>query len=457
MSTSRYQRSSLDDGAPSTFSGRSRRSSGSDRSDNSYHSQSTVPTEYEYITSKFDSLRTDDPYQPSTYHSHFTPVTYHDSPRSSVETYASTVPSLNENPHQDDDQLDYEVPTFQPDAYYDDTIPTTPADFSKLFPSTRKLNISHDDSTPDGNMNLKTTTQVRTPRGRLQNMTLFHLRMYDLKSREFSLRRYDRDSGREVCHSSRNYQKPADKRPGFQRSLTNAIASLRTKSDNRMPTLSTMNRAPVGREDSHSSFKKSFESDALERPQSAGHDVRSHPHLPTNTTRLEFSNYAKVEVKRRGTKSSKRYEFEYWGKTYQWKRAVQKTGKDISTSYYLFEAGTNEVLAKIIPEPLSPTQQQEERSKGGWVPPCAMWISDERLIRMQNDVSDVIIATGLVALVDDCIKRRFHGKPQRSQAISLPKTKSHLDESSSTPRRALHTYSQPATRNPTPLRYANYD
>ncbi|PNS14639.1 hypothetical protein CAC42_1661 [Sphaceloma murrayae] len=389
MSAPRYQTASLEEGRQSTFSAPSRRSSGSDRSDKSYRSQSTVPTEYEYITTKLDALRTGDVHHHSCHKQyHQAAAAQHDpSPRSSTETYASTIPSINDDAEADNDaHSDFHVPVFSPDSYYDDTIPTTPADFSKLFPSTRKLTISHDDSTPDGNMNLKTTTQVRTPKGRLQHMTLFHLRMYDLKSREFSLRRYDRDSGREVCHSSRSYQKPADKRPGFQRSLTNAIASLRSKSDNRMPTLSTVDRSIMSR--SHQASKASIGSAGCERPRSAGHDIRTHPRLPTNTTRLEFSNYAQVEVKRRGTKSSKRYEFEYWGKTYQWRRAVEKCGRVTNTSYHLCQAGSSDVLANIVPEPLSPTQQREERAKGGWVPPCAMWISDEKLVHMQNDVSE---------------------------------------------------------------------
>ncbi|KAF4556405.1 Hypothetical protein D9617_1g082820 [Elsinoe fawcettii] len=448
MSTPRYQRTSVDDSRQSTFSNGSRRSSGSDRSDTSYRSQSTVPTEYEYITTKLDALRTSDIYP--VYAQKHASVTYAESPRSSIETYASTVPSLQEDEELDNEPTDFQVPVFQPDAYYDDSIPTTPADFSKLFPSTRRLSITHDDSTPDGNMNLKVNTQVRTPKGRLQNMTLFHLRMYDLKSREFSIRRYDRDSGREVCHSTRNYQKTEHKRPGFQRSLTNAIASLRTKSDNRMPTLSTTSRTQ-----SRNGSERSFDMDNSERPQSAGHDMRTHPHLPTNTTRLEFSNYAHIEVKRRGAKSGKRYEFEYWGRTYQWKRHVQKNGKDIATSFHLFQVGGSEPLANIVPEPLSPTQRQEERNKGGWVPPCAMWISDERLVRMQNDVSDVIIASGLVALVDDCIKRRFHGKPRRAHGIlSMQKLKPKPVPSSNIAAR-LSTTGGPATnsRHPTPLRH----
>lgn len=39
----------------------------------------------------------------------------------------------------------------------------------------------------------------------------------------------------------------------------------------------------------------------------------------------------------------------------------------------------------------------------------------------------VVIATGLMALVDDCIKRRFHQKQSTQLHIPLLKNKLHLD------------------------------
>lgn len=359
----------------------SRRSSArSDRTDKTYLSQSTVPTEYEYITDNFAHMHYSNGREEDDHQSHA--QCYYYSPRASVETYASTVPSIVEI---QEEPIDAILPQYQHQTYYDDAIPTTPADFSALFPSSRKLSISHDDSTPDGNMNLKINTEIRTPRGRVQNMTLFHLRLYDLKSREFSLRRYDRDSGREVCHTVRKYQKTArEGTPGFQRSLSKALTSLRTRPEHRLTTLSTSSS-----HSSRSGSKKSFDTDESEqRPQSSGQDGRSHPQIPTNTTKLEFSNYAKVEVKRRGTKSNKRYEFEYWGIKYQWKRIVTMYGQEEQTAFHLCKSGSNDALARIVPEPLSPSQRREEQQKGGFVPPSAMWIDDEHLIRMQNDVSE---------------------------------------------------------------------
>ena len=80
-----------------------------------------------------------------------------DSPRSSVETYASTVPSEEELL---DDVPEYAVPEYTARPYTSQAIAATPTDFSELFPSCRRLAIRHDDSTIDGNMNLRVDTPV---------------------------------------------------------------------------------------------------------------------------------------------------------------------------------------------------------------------------------------------------------------------------------------------------------
>jgi hypothetical protein len=109
--------------------------------------------------------------------------------------------------------------------------------------------------------------------------------------------------------------------------------------------------------------------------------------MPTNTTKLEFSNYAHVEVKRRGAKSSKRYEFEYWGASYAWKRVVEKDGTGKAVSYHLFK-GDGPAVAHIVPEMRSPQQVFAEMEAGGWVPPCSMWISDRSVIEAVSDVAE---------------------------------------------------------------------
>ena len=115
----------------------------------------------------------------------------------SVQTYVSTEPS--EVDTDSESVAAFDLLDFEEDEYRSDAIPATPRDFAELFPSGRRLSIHHDDSTVDGNMNLRVDTLVETEwSDQKENLTLFHLKMNDLKSRDCSLRRYCRDSGREV-------------------------------------------------------------------------------------------------------------------------------------------------------------------------------------------------------------------------------------------------------------------
>lgn len=334
-----------------------------------------------------------------------------ESPRASVETYASTI--------HDEEELEPEIPEYDPPEYDhrpygSNVLAATPADFSELFPSRGRLHIHHDDSTLDGNMNLRIDTEIYS-KGRECDMTLFHLRMHDLKNREFSLRRYCRDSGREVCHSSRKQQKPAaTKRPGFGRSLSNAMNIMRPKSESRAPTLESLKRNDSGYGSMHS-----VDFDQDERPGSAGQSLATQPQLANDTVKLEFSNYAHADVKRTGVKGSKRYEFEYWGVTYAWRRVVKKDRGMKEIAYYLTKGGNDKALAHITPLSLTRACVDEEHSKGGWVPPCTMWLTDEGLIRGQKDIVDVVIASGLSALVDDAIRTHFQSKT--SKQLLLPK------------------------------------
>lgn len=329
------------------------------------------------------------------------------SPQTSVETYASTRPSEEALA---DDLDEFELPEYTA-RQYDAVIPATPSDFSELFPSHRRLAIRHDDSTLDGNMNLRVDTEVHTSR-RACDMTLFHLRMHDLKEREFSLRRYCRDSGREVCHSVLKSQKPAaEKRPGFQRSLSNAFNSMLPRSDSRTPTMSSLKRNDSGYGSMHSVVSD-------DEPISIHEEPRPEQHM-SHIIKMEFSNYAQVEVKRVGAKAGKRYEFDYWGVNYAWKRVVQKKHDRDEVSFHLVRAGSEQVLAYIMPMTLSRAEALEEEDKGGWIAPCSMWIADERIVMSQKDVSDVIVSAGLMALVDNTIRDRFHAKQPKQ--FSLPK------------------------------------
>lgn len=302
--------------------------------------------------------------------------------RNSVDTYAST--SEEDVTADFDDFPEYLVPQYAHEPLPIDAIPTTPRDFADLFPTSKRISIRHDDSTIDGNMNLRVDTQIEEYNRKKQNYTLFHLRMHDLRTREFSLRRYCRDSGREVCHSIRKYQKPpAEKRPVLQRAST-ALASLRHKPDSRPSTAAGLKRSDSG----YDSIKGVEVDDDDSQPQTAGY-AKGRALLPTNTLKLEFSNYAHIDVKRRGAHTGKRYAFEYWGHSYSWKRIVKQEDDHENVSYYLVRSDdASEPLAHISPVRLTPEQAREESARGGWVPPCYMRITDDRILRSQSDISE---------------------------------------------------------------------
>ncbi|KAK5127826.1 hypothetical protein LTR85_004942 [Meristemomyces frigidus] len=417
-----HHRREIDDMRYAYDSNRSRHSASSD-SERSYQSSSeksyqTQPTEYSSSPSKrpphvhYNTCESRASDAPPRFFEDRAPQ---DSPRSSVDTYAST--TLSEEEEAPEEIPEYDVPEYTARPYESRVMPATPSDFSELFPSRRRLAVRHDDSTLDGNMNLRVDTEVSI-HGRKGDMTLFHLRMHDLKEREFSLRRYCRDSGREVCHTARKQQKAVaqTKRPGFQRSLSNALTSMRTKSESRAPTLANLKRNDSGYGSMHS-----VDFDQDNRPRSSGHAAVPQQQLSNDTIKLEFSNYAQVDVKRTGVKGSKRYEFEYWGKTYCWRRIVRKDRTVKEIAYHLTKAGSDQVLAYIEPVSLTPAQVQEEQNKGGWIPPCSMWLADESLVRGLKDAVDVVMASGLMALVDDAIRARFDSKTSKQLLVPMSK------------------------------------
>lgn len=334
-------------------------------------------------------------------------------PRSSTETYSSAASEeeLFDEPESHDPS--YNVPEYT-EITHSNLRASTPQDFASFFPSLKRFYIRHDNSSYDGNMNLRVDTEAGT--GVKKSLVqLFHLRMHDLKKREFSLRRYERSSGREVCHASRKYAKSAaEKRPGLQRSMSSALATIRGKPDFKRAN-SGSNEGRPGRTQG-SGYASSEEVEDVESEKRATASA-----LPTNITKLEFSNYSQVDVKRSGSKASKRYEFEYWGNKYSWKRVAERGSDGESFSYHLLRGDSTTAVAHIVPELRSPSQNQAARDSGSWVPPCSMWISDNSVLDALTDVADVIVATGLIALVDDCIKRHFnHEKPTLARQLSSP-------------------------------------
>ena len=301
-------------------------------------------------------------------------------PTSSTETYASTI-SSSEEIYNELGPFDASNGRFEiapPTA-----LASSPREFAEYFPSTHKLSIKHDDSTIDGNMNLRIDTEAQMLDGPNVDLTLFHLRMHDLKRRRFSLRRYCRDSGREICTSSRKYTKPSVvRKPDLPQSMSNALSSLRSRSDTKTATLKGLRRHDSGY-------------GSLPEEESKEMTVQQRSNLPsskeptaTNTTQLEFSNYTHLEIKRRGSKIAKKYEFDYWGTKYAWKRIAVKSGNYSEVSYHLVNTKTSASYAHIVPVPLTNGELQQEEAKGGWVPPCSMWISDEKTFDKQSDVAE---------------------------------------------------------------------
>ncbi|KAJ5748011.1 uncharacterized protein N7511_009707 [Penicillium nucicola] len=351
-------------------------------------------------------------------------------PRDSVSTCASSAGSATDLSHEEPRYEVHEREEFFPL----DAIPSTPSSFAPLFPSSRRLLIRHDDATIDGNMNLRVDTPVHLRDGSQRDVILFHLRMYDLFARKFSFRRYCRDSGREVCHSARREASSGhDKRPAFRRSWSTVFASLRPgSSSNGAPSTSTTTaHGDLKRQDSDfgpchvlkSACHEPGVSDDVEAEKAPGTDVER-PTL-VDTILLEFSNYAHVELKRKGPGLNKKYEYEYWSTKYQWRREFRKEGDLHEVSYFLVDTRTSKTIAHLVPDTLAPLDAVEEESKGGWVPPSSLWISDPAVYERMPDMADVIVATGIVALVDDCIRRRWH--QERRPSWMLPAQ--HLSKS----------------------------
>lgn len=305
---------------------------------------------------------------------------------SSVDTYASTQASVEDLPSLSLDNFPRErYQCFDPDA-----LPTTPADFAELFPSSRRIMIQHDDSTPDGNMNLRVDTDVTTKSGRRKKMTLFHLRMHDLPERKFSLRRYWRNSGREVAHSKRKYVAPLPPgvrpfKPGMKRSAT----------------APEFTRLGPRRQDSGYESDED-EDDFMEKLRHfhIANDIK--PTIPTDSIRLEFSNYAQVVLEPVCQGERKQYDFEYWGEHYTWRKRPLRDGTEIINSFELLNLETQQKVCSIVPDALSPEETEFEATQGAWVPACSMRLLQKEI---SDDLGDVIVTTGLIALTDDCIPR----------------------------------------------------
>jgi len=176
--------------------------------------------------------------------------------------------------------------------------------------------------------------------------------------------------------------KPAAERPKLQRSGSKLMSSFRGKASK---------EKMLQRQDSgYESFDDEDSSSEAGSPTSSTlSDKMSNLDRPTNTMLLEFSNYAHVKVKRRGSKGAKKYEFEYWGKNYVWKRKITQYGQDEVFSYQLVNSATSNVVAEIRPDNLSPSEVADEHRRGGFVPPCTMWLCDDNQDSVIGSMTDL--------------------------------------------------------------------
>ncbi|WEW59369.1 hypothetical protein PRK78_004840 [Emydomyces testavorans] len=362
-------------------------------------------------------------------------ITYNDDPKASAATYASTIPprdELEKKNHIEGVRERYE-------AFPSEAIASTPFSFAGLFPSCRRLLIRHDDTTRDGNLNLRISTIVTESRERQCEVILFHLRMLDLQDRKFSFRRYCRQSGREVCHSSRKYQQPTSEQQYSPSPWTNGFWPLRSKPYSLRTTSNRLRRQDSGYRSEMEGDELYGENESSKRDEQLS---RKDP-TPTNTIKLEFSNYAHVNVERRGSRVSKRYDYEYWSTRYQWRRSIRQSGNSEEVYYDLYDLNRPKPIAHIVPEPLSPMEALDEESKGGWIPPSSIWISDSSVFKKMSDIAEwvlsgtsldfglrllttkrvsVVIATGLIALLDDNIKRHWHSKEKSTPSSPIAST-----------------------------------
>lgn len=99
-------------------------------------------------------------------------------------------------------------------------------------------------------------------------------------------------------------------------------------------------------------------------------------------------------------------------------------------AYHLTKTGSDRALAHITPTPLSARELDEEQQKGGWIQPSVMWLADEQLVRGAKDVVDAVVASGVMALVDDAIRSRFHARDARPLL--------HLGAEYGGPKRLIH-------------------
>lgn len=244
-----------------------------------------------------------------------------------------------------DDTSMIDPPEDVPELFGTDAVPVSEYGFKALFPSIQQpYDIRHDSSTSDGNMNVRIDTVATTASGREEKLILFHLRMYDLKTRDFSLRRYCRDSQCEVCTNSRKTKRQQQAmKPSFARSLSNLVPkSISPKSDPKTKSRSSLERQQSGGIDQASDAQEMEVGSATRKESPKIADL-------SDTISVQYQNYTQIDVSR-SRFGSHNYDFQYWGENYSWKRVTRNDFDLRITTYHLVRRSNGKPLAHITPK-----------------------------------------------------------------------------------------------------------
>lgn len=302
---------------------------------------------------------------------------------------------------------------------------SNPSNFGDYFPSERQLLVRLDDVyTGDGYLNLRVDTEI-IEAGRPIHLKLFHVKICDLESREFSIRRYEGSSGREVCHTTRgrkDWRSPRDLLPGYtndhkQPSFHRVLEDSRAYSSAHRRRASSVASASSSRASSLRSVPE--ESDIQDQISTHEEDsdefvakLRGET-LSTEKIKLEFGDYARVNMSRKKRNIS-RYNFEYWGDHYRWRRKVSFKNGIGQVHFHLRRKGNRKTIAHIVQMRGPQYQGKDAEWAGHWIPPCLMQIADETVINNLSDIADVLVCIGLVALIDSCIPTRSSTRRKRA-------------------------------------------
>jgi hypothetical protein len=166
-------------------------------------------------------------------------------------------------------------------------------------------------------------------------------------------------SGREVCHTIRKFEKrSSSQRVRLLTSVSGAFSAIHRKASSITASTSSFRRtsSSPGPISPRAARIRSWHSSMCSRYSDVDDDQHKNDKQPkdkstlqvaiyADTITIEFSNYARVEVKKRGSKVMLRYKFEYWAYAYTWKRV--KIGK--TCSYHLYRENKGAALAHIVP------------------------------------------------------------------------------------------------------------